>query len=70
MTIKQVLFATETIAHLQGQEQLLPLVDAARAEQAELIRCLQWLVDSIDPQATGLTMQITAARAAIARTAE
>ncbi len=44
---------------------LLPFVDAAREEHAELLRCLQSLVDSID--ATGLTPQVAAAKAIIER---
>jgi hypothetical protein len=68
MTIKQALFALESVAHLQGRERmLLPIVDAAREEHAELLRCLQALVDNIDSDAIGLQPQLTAAKAIIER---
>jgi hypothetical protein len=65
MSIREVIFSTESVAHLQGHERmLLPLVDAAREEHAELLRVLQWFVDS-DP--SGLTPQLTAAKAILTR---
>ena len=41
MSIKEAIFFTESFAHLQGRErELLPIVDAARAEHVELLSLL------------------------------
>ena len=67
--IKEAIFTVESVAHMQGHERaLLPIADAAWAEHREIIRVLQWLVDSINPNSTGLTHQIEAASAILART--
>lgn len=40
MTIKDVIFAVESMAHLQGKErELLPIVEAARKEHEALLEC-------------------------------
>lgn len=50
--IKTAIFIVESIAHLQSKEkELLPIVDAARAEHEELVTALQSAVDSFIPKA-------------------
>ena len=42
MSIKEAIFFVESFAHLQGHEtKLLPIVEAARTEQADLLLALQ-----------------------------
>ena len=42
MSIKETIFFTESFAHIQGHEKtLLPIVDAARTEQDDLLLALQ-----------------------------
>lgn len=70
MTIKQAIFAVESMAHLQGKErELLPIVESARAELEEIRVALSGAYAALSSPASNIvtrTMTLKNVEAALA----